>query len=128
MAVVASGRRIALVLAVDVRGRYIARRTLLRVWGPGAWMQRRSDQDWFDVQHGAHADDLLRLHVLSVERTRELSDSAKGSVVKSACVCERGISWSARAAVSSSVDSRDFAGAANLRFAIFDNRFAPVST
>src|SRR5689334_6436097 len=114
MAVVASRRRIALVLAVDVRGGYIARRALLRMWWPGAWMQRRSDQDWFDVQHGADADDLLRLHVLSVERARELSDSSKGSVGKSACVCERRISWSARAAVSPSVDRGNFAGAANL--------------
>src|SRR5689334_8845490 len=113
MATAASRCRIASVLAVDVRGRDVARGALLSFGWSRTWMQRRSDQNRIDVQHGADADDLLRLHVLSVERARKLSDSSEDRAAKSARVRKRGTAWSARAAVSAPFGCRSFAGAAN---------------
>ena len=98
---------------------YAARRAVFCVWWPGAGMQCRTKPDRIDVQHGADADDLLRLHVLSVERARKLSHSPESRPRKPACLRERGLAWHTRAAVSASTGNSSAWGAAGFRFTAF---------
>jgi hypothetical protein len=68
--------------------------------GAGAGLHGRNDADRTDVQHGAFADDFLRLRVLSVERAEQLPAAAEAGAAESPGVRERGPARHTCAAVS----------------------------
>lgn len=74
---------------------------VFRLRRPGARVQHQSAAHRFNVRHGDHADDFLRLHLLSVERVEEFPGAAKTCTRQSAGVCERRTAGVVSATVSS---------------------------
>ncbi len=66
-------------------------------------MQCQPEPHRADVQHGSDSDDLLRLHLLSVERAAELSYPAKSCAGEPAGLCQRRTARRACSAVSASL-------------------------
>ena len=62
-----------------IRGHHLAGRCVLRLRRPRARLQHEPAAHRPDVRHGHHADDLLRLHLLSVERAARRFRSCKSS-------------------------------------------------
>src|SRR5271157_3355563 len=127
MADPAAGSRAEFAYSSELRRGHAARGALLRVWWPRTGMQRQSAAHWPYVQHGAHADDLLRLHLLPLERAAEFPHPAKGRSGEPLGVCQRGPARKARPAVSSSIASGRAGGTGALRRAAVDGGTAAVS-
>ena len=93
----------------------------------GSGMQRQPEPHRADVQHGADSDDLLWLHLLSLERAAELPDPAESGAHKPAGLCQRRTSRSPRPAVSSSLVGGRAGGIGDLRRVAADSGTAAIS-
>src|SRR5262249_5748705 len=101
-----------------LRGDLPARRVLRVFHGPRARLHDRSDPDRSDVLARHRSDDLLRLHLLPLERARAVSRPPEGRPHQSDRLFERGAARLARAAVSAPAHRAHPGGADRFRLAV----------
>ncbi len=87
--VLGRGVQISVGSPLDFRRDDSAGRRLLRLRRTGPGLQHRSAAHRPDVQHGDDAHDLVRLHLLSVERAEDFPHPAESRADQSAGLCQR---------------------------------------